>query len=125
MGTTPAVYDLRLICCGFLFDRAGLDCRDSSHVCYRTRKGVFFLSRACCVASLLTILTRPRTSLLLWLCLVSTPWTFLLTLVRLPAFYHSVLPAKLLLVQACCRSLIVDTLPIPLQQAGSAWGMSS
>ncbi|GLI76915.1 hypothetical protein PoHVEF18_005193 [Penicillium ochrochloron] len=24
-------------------------------------------------------------------------------------------------VQACCRSLIVDTLPIPLQQAGSAW----
>jgi solute carrier family 45 protein 1/2/4 len=27
------------------------------------------------------------------------------------------------LVQACCRSLIVDTLPIPLQQAGSAWGM--
>jgi hypothetical protein len=27
-------------------------------------------------------------------------------------------------VQACCRSLIVDTLPIPLQQAGSAWGMS-
>jgi hypothetical protein len=27
-------------------------------------------------------------------------------------------------VQACCRSLVVDTLPIPLQQAGSAWGMS-
>lgn len=27
------------------------------------------------------------------------------------------------LVQACCRSLIVDTLPIPSQQAGSAWGM--
>lgn len=26
-------------------------------------------------------------------------------------------------VQACCRSLIVDTLPIPAQQAGSAWGM--
>ncbi|EDP52889.1 sucrose transporter, putative [Aspergillus fumigatus A1163] len=26
------------------------------------------------------------------------------------------------IVQACCRSLIVDTLPIPLQQAGSAWG---
>lgn len=26
-------------------------------------------------------------------------------------------------VQACCRSLIVDTLPIPSQQAGSAWGM--
>ncbi|KAF7714226.1 MFS-type sugar transport protein [Penicillium ucsense] len=25
------------------------------------------------------------------------------------------------IVQACCRSLIVDTLPIPLQQAGSAW----
>lgn len=25
-------------------------------------------------------------------------------------------------VQACCRSLIVDTLSIPLQQAGSAWG---
>ncbi|KAJ5820177.1 hypothetical protein N7474_005768 [Penicillium riverlandense] len=24
-------------------------------------------------------------------------------------------------VQACCRSLIVDTLPIPQQQAGSAW----
>ncbi|KAG9242984.1 sucrose transporter [Calycina marina] len=24
-------------------------------------------------------------------------------------------------VQACCRSLIVDTLPIPKQQAGSAW----
>ncbi|KAJ5197911.1 uncharacterized protein N7498_007028 [Penicillium cinerascens] len=24
-------------------------------------------------------------------------------------------------VQACCRSLIVDTLPIPLQQSGSAW----
>ncbi|PWY92759.1 MFS general substrate transporter [Aspergillus heteromorphus CBS 117.55] len=24
-------------------------------------------------------------------------------------------------VQACCRSLIVDTLPIPLQQTGSAW----
>ncbi|KAJ5549262.1 hypothetical protein N7513_006496 [Penicillium frequentans] len=24
-------------------------------------------------------------------------------------------------VQACCRSLIVDSLPIPLQQAGSAW----
>ncbi|KAJ5289148.1 hypothetical protein N7478_002178 [Penicillium angulare] len=24
-------------------------------------------------------------------------------------------------VQACCRSLIVDTLPIPLQQGGSAW----
>ncbi|XHG09556.1 hypothetical protein AWENTII_012607 [Aspergillus wentii] len=24
-------------------------------------------------------------------------------------------------VQACCRSLIVDTLPIPSQQAGSAW----
>ncbi|RJE24360.1 Sucrose transport protein [Aspergillus sclerotialis] len=24
-------------------------------------------------------------------------------------------------VQACCRSLVVDTLPIPLQQAGSAW----
>jgi solute carrier family 45 protein 1/2/4 len=27
------------------------------------------------------------------------------------------------IVQACCRSLIVDTLPIPLQQTGSAWGM--
>lgn len=25
------------------------------------------------------------------------------------------------IVQACCRSLIVDTLPIPLQQSGSAW----
>jgi solute carrier family 45, member 1/2/4 len=25
-------------------------------------------------------------------------------------------------VQACCRSLIVDTLPIPKQQAGSSWG---
>ncbi|KAE8407272.1 MFS/sugar transport protein-domain-containing protein, partial [Aspergillus pseudonomiae] len=25
------------------------------------------------------------------------------------------------IVQACCRSLIVDTLPIPSQQAGSAW----
>jgi solute carrier family 45 protein 1/2/4 len=25
-------------------------------------------------------------------------------------------------VQACCRSLIVDTLPIPKQQTGSAWG---
>jgi len=25
------------------------------------------------------------------------------------------------IVQACCRSLIVDTLPIPKQQAGSAW----
>ncbi|KAL4897703.1 hypothetical protein BDV59DRAFT_48841 [Aspergillus ambiguus] len=25
------------------------------------------------------------------------------------------------IVQACCRSLIVDTLPIPAQQAGSAW----
>lgn len=25
-------------------------------------------------------------------------------------------------VQACCRSLIVDTLPIPQQQTGSAWG---
>jgi solute carrier family 45 protein 1/2/4 len=24
-------------------------------------------------------------------------------------------------VQACCRSLIVDTLPIPKQQSGSAW----
>ena len=24
-------------------------------------------------------------------------------------------------VQSCCRSLIVDTLPIPKQQAGSAW----
>jgi solute carrier family 45 protein 1/2/4 len=24
-------------------------------------------------------------------------------------------------VQACCRSLIVDTLPIPKQQLGSAW----
>lgn len=31
--------------------------------------------------------------------------------------------ANSFLVQACCRSLIVDTLPIPLQQAGSAWGM--
>lgn len=29
---------------------------------------------------------------------------------------------RLATVQACCRSLIVDTLPIPLQQAGSAWG---
>ncbi len=28
-------------------------------------------------------------------------------------------------VQACCRSLIVDTLPIPKQQTGSAWGTSS
>lgn len=28
-------------------------------------------------------------------------------------------------VQACCRSLIVDTLPIPLQQGGSAWGVYS
>lgn len=26
------------------------------------------------------------------------------------------------IVQACCRSLIVDTLPIPQQQSGSAWG---
>jgi solute carrier family 45 protein 1/2/4 len=26
-------------------------------------------------------------------------------------------------VQACCRSLIVDTLPIPKQQAGSSWGI--
>ena len=26
------------------------------------------------------------------------------------------------IVQACCRSLIVDTLPIPKQQLGSAWG---
>lgn len=26
------------------------------------------------------------------------------------------------LVQSCCRSLIVDTLPIPKQQLGSAWG---
>ena len=25
-------------------------------------------------------------------------------------------------VQACCRSLIVDTLPIAKQQTGSAWG---
>lgn len=25
-------------------------------------------------------------------------------------------------VQCCCRSLIVDTLPIPKQQTGSAWG---
>lgn len=25
-------------------------------------------------------------------------------------------------VQASCRSLIVDTLPIPKQQLGSAWG---
>ncbi len=28
-------------------------------------------------------------------------------------------------VQACCRSLIVDTLPIPKQQTGSAWGKST
>ncbi len=28
-------------------------------------------------------------------------------------------------VQACCRSLIVDTLPIPKQQTGSAWGKIS
>ena len=26
------------------------------------------------------------------------------------------------LVQSSCRSLIVDTLPIPKQQLGSAWG---
>lgn len=26
------------------------------------------------------------------------------------------------LAQACCRSLIVDTLPISQQQLGSAWG---
>lgn len=28
-------------------------------------------------------------------------------------------------VQSSCRSLIVDTLPIPKQQLGSAWGKSS
>ncbi len=27
-------------------------------------------------------------------------------------------------VQACCRALIVDTLPISKQQLGSAWGKS-
>lgn len=27
-------------------------------------------------------------------------------------------------VQASCRSLVVDVLPIPEQQIGSAWGMS-
>ncbi len=26
-------------------------------------------------------------------------------------------------VQSCCRSLIVDTLPIPKQQLGSAWAV--
>jgi len=30
--------------------------------------------------------------------------------------------AEFTLVQACCRSLIVDTLPIPDQHLGSAWG---
>jgi solute carrier family 45 protein 1/2/4 len=25
------------------------------------------------------------------------------------------------IVQACCRALVVDTLPIPKQQTGSAW----
>lgn len=28
-------------------------------------------------------------------------------------------------VQACCRALIVDTLPIPKQQTGSSWGKSA
>lgn len=32
--------------------------------------------------------------------------------------------ANIVTVQSCCRSLIVDTLPIPKQQLGSAWGKS-
>jgi hypothetical protein len=36
------------------------------------------------------------------------------------AWYRSLADPNL--VQSCCRSLIVDTLPISQQQLGSAWG---
>lgn len=65
---------------------------------------------------------RQKMSLSRWLCLVSMQLTFLSTLVSETTDSNGV-KANIIQVQACCRSLIVDTLPIPLQQAGSAWGM--